>query len=576
MGEIALLPEDVRNRIAAGEVIERPASVVKELVENALDAGATRLRIDLADGGVRRIRVVDDGAGIVWEDLALAVAPYATSKLRRAEDLFAIRTLGFRGEALASIGSVSRLEIASRRRGAPAGGRVRVEGGRLFGPEPHGTPEGTVVEVRDLFFNIPARRKFLRAHAAELAAITEWLHRIAVAVPSAALSVMHDGRTVMELPAQNERARLSELFGRALSDALCRIDASFEGLALRGWVAKPSVNRPDRRWVLLSVNGRPVRDRLLWAAVSAAMETFVPHGRHPAVFLDLRIDPSAVDVNVHPAKYEIRFREAGAVRGAVVRAIRDALAGETSIAAPAAVPVSVTQEPFPGAPVSAGAVGGAATRPSFDPGAARLRQDGAPFFPGFARPFSGRAIQIHDSYLVTEHPDGIEIVDQHALHERILFDRFREAAREARVPSQALAIPETLEFDRTEMEFLRGLEPVLSAVGITTKGAGASAVAVCEAPPALSGTRLRRFFERLLEESARDGEAPAPEILRERVVRIAACQSAVKFGDRLSPEEIQALLAERKEGVFHLSCQHGRPTSWVIPTAELERKFERR
>ncbi|MBI4230246.1 MAG: DNA mismatch repair endonuclease MutL [Planctomycetes bacterium] len=576
MGEIALLPEDVRNRIAAGEVIERPASVVKELVENALDAGATRLRIDLADGGVRRIRVVDDGSGIAWEDLVLAVASHATSKLRRAEDLFAIRTLGFRGEALASIGSVSRLEIASRRRGAPAGGRIRLEGGRLFGPEPHGTPEGTVVEVRDLFFNVPARRKFLRSHAAELAAVTEWLHRIAVAVPSAALSVTHDGRSVLDLPAQDERARLSELFGRTLSDALVRVDAAFDGLTLRGWVAKPSVNRPDRRWELLSVNGRPVRDRLLWAAVSAAMETFVPHGRHPAVFLDLRIDPSVVDVNVHPAKYEVRFRDAAAVRGALVRAIRDALAGETPIPAPPTTPASETQAPFGDPPVPPEEAADAATRPSFDSGATRVRMDGEAFLPGFAHPFSGRAIQIHDSYLVTEHPEGIEIVDQHALHERILYDRFREAARAARVPSQALAIPETIEFDRSEMEFLRVLEPVLSAVGITTRGEGASAVAVCEAPPALSGARLRRFFERLLEETARDGTPPAPELLRERVVRIAACQSAVKFGDRLSSEEIQALLAERKEGVFHLSCQHGRPTSWVIPTAELERKFERR
>jgi DNA mismatch repair protein MutL len=582
---IRQLPPVVVNRIAAGEVIERPAAAVKELIENAIDAGARHIEVVLRDGGQSLIAVVDDGAGMSRDELVLAVERHCTSKLPD-DDLLHIAALGFRGEALPSIGAVSRLSIVSRPPGAGNAWEIRVEAGAKRAPVPAAHPPGTRVEVRDLFFATPARLKFLKTARSERDHAVDAVKRLAMAYPGIAFTVTgDDGRTLLRLPAEppgaaGRRARLAALLGRDFAENSVAVEAEREGYRLAGLIGLPTLNRGLPRDQYLVVNGRPVRDRLLHGAVRAAYQDVLARDRHPVVALFLDAPPEEIDVNVHPAKAEIRFREAGRVRGLVVGALRHALGEAGHRASTTVSEAALAAFRAPAAP----GFSFPPPRPSpglAEPAADFLRPDPpaepAPPPQPAAEPPLGRArAQLHGTYIVAETASGIVLVDQHAAHERLVYERMKEGLAAHGVARQTLLLPEVVELDAAAAARLAARSGELAEFGLVLEAFGPGAVIVREVPALLPGLDIAALVRDLADELA---EWDAALSLKERVEAVCgtlACHSSVRAGRRLSPAEMDALLRQMEATPNSGQCNHGRPTYVTLALADIERLFGRR
>ena len=576
-GSIRVLDPHVANKIAAGEVVERPASVVKELVENAIDAHAQRIEIFVEQGGTRLVRVVDDGWGMDRDDLEAVFLAHATSKLADVDDLESIATLGFRGEALASIGAVSQAQVISRVRGAEGGYCVRNEGGRITPAKASAGAPGTDISVRNLFFNTPARARFLRTVRTELGHITDLATRFALAFPEIGFRLVHDQAELLNTEAgEDRRARVTRLFGRRLGDQLIETQAQLDGGRLEAYLSPPSVSRPNSRGLHFFVNGRHIRDGILHRVVRDAYRDVLHHGRYPVVFLFLDIDPGEIDVNVHPTKAEVRWRNPGFLHRGVAPVLRRALRT-------ADLAARVVDDPEAGAGSNrhADAVRHAMAEFLRGPGADpdRVSSGKPPPYGALKNPLGESAFsvfQVHDSYLVCEVPDGIAIVDQHALHERVQYDRILAKLTEGGVEAQRLLVPEQVELPAADQALLEEHEGLLKRCGFAWSPFGDREIALAAAPAVIprgqSGELLRDLVELL---RARGSEVDARTLFHE-VADTMACKAAVRFGDRLSREEAAALLEESGALSRAFVCPHGRPTVLRLPFKELERRFGRR
>lgn len=600
---IRRLPETVVNRIAAGEVIERPASAVKELVENSIDAGARRIEVTVRDGGKSLIMVADDGCGMSRDDLALAVERHATSKLPDY-DLSAIASLGFRGEALPSIGAVSRMSITSRSAAADSAWTLALEGGRRSGPAPAGHPAGTRIEVRDLFYATPARLKFLRSERSETQQIADAVNRLAMARPDIAFIFADEARARIRLEAvqgdllEGRLERLAGVMGKEFAANAMPVDAQREGIRLSGYAGVPTLNRANAAMQYLFVNGRPVKDRLLIGAVRGAYADFLSRDRHPLVALFLDIEPRAVDVNVHPAKAEVRFRDAGLVRGLIVGALKHALAaaGHRASTTVSAVALGALRGTPAAAPWRGGGGGyGYAPRPL----SAGLAEQGAAYQaplagaldlpPGAQVPTGGEATaateeyplgaaraQLHGTYVVAQTADGFVIVDQHAAHERLVYERMKNALAAGGVARQGLLIPEIVELDEAAAQRLAARADELAELGLVLEGFGSGAVAVREVPAMLGRVDAAALVRDLADELAELGQAFSLKEKLEEVCGTIACHGSVRAGRRLNLDEMNALLREMEATPHSGQCNHGRPTYVELKLSDIEKLFGRR
>ncbi|MBI3514460.1 MAG: DNA mismatch repair endonuclease MutL [Proteobacteria bacterium] len=597
MADIRLLPPTLVNRIAAGEVIERPAAAVKELVENSIDAGATRIEVLLHDGGKSLIQVTDDGSGIASEALSLAVERHATSKLP-SDDLLAISTLGFRGEALPSIGAVSRLAITTRVSGADSAWRIELEGGARREPVPASLGRGTRVEVRDLFYATPARLKFLKSTRAELDAAVDVVERLAMAHPEIGFTLSDGNRTPVKLPAietdDGLLTRLGAVLGKEFADNALKIFAEREAIVLAGYAALPTLNRATAAAQYLFVNGRPVRDRLLIGAVRGAYADFLSHDRHAMVALFLDLATSEVDVNVHPAKSEVRFREAGMVRGLIVGALKHAMAeaghrasttvGVAALGAFRAGSGFVPSGGFPPAHPSRGMAEAAASFQAPLPGgeggavatmiAPSAPAQGAADSVDF--PLGAARAQLHETYIVAQTADGIVIVDQHAAHERLVYERLKDALAATGLKGQLLLLPEVVELAESEVARLAAHAPALAKLGLVLEAFGPGAVVVRETPAMLGQVDVQALVRDLADEIVELGEGRSLEERLAEVASTMACHGSVRAGRRLSPPEMNALLREMEATPHSGQCNHGRPTYVELKLGDIERLFGRR
>ena len=621
---IQKLPPAVVNQIAAGEVVERPSSVVKELVENSLDAGASRVRVEIRAGGAESIVIADDGDGFLPEDLPLAFASHATSKLRDVADLDHIASLGFRGEALASIGAVARARIQSRRRGSDEGWEIRCDGGVETAPQPCGCPEGTRLEVRDLFFNVPARRRFLKAAHAERARIQELVAELALARLDVDFTFVADEREVLRLPRGETLAqRFQRCFGDEVGRGLLPVSRTFQGLSVEGVIGEPDLARRDGKLELTFVNGRLARESSALHAVRQAYREHLLGGRFPIYVLQLVLPPDQVDVNVHPRKAEVRFVESRKVAGCLHETVRAALQARLGLGAsaggvvlspdlprarsgfpqfgPSLFEAPSTTSPRPAAEEPAPFVARAPARDADQvrdtappPSSARTLPAPAPTGAGAtgparsaspanspsvrANPFqrvSGRYLQVMDLYLLLEGPDGLLVVDQHALHERVVYEQLRAQHRARAVQVQRLLVPTVVEVTPREMAWLVSVQEALAAEGLLVEPFGPSTVAVHGVPTVLARVEPKKLVQALLVDDEAADAAPLREQIAERFHSMA-CRSAIMSGDRLGDAEIQALLAAAATLEHPHNCPHGRPTVLTFTNVELERYFRRR
>ncbi|WP_137390227.1 DNA mismatch repair endonuclease MutL [Rhodoligotrophos defluvii] len=619
MPSIRRLPEGVVNRIAAGEVIERPASVVKELVENAIDAQARRIDVLFNDGGRALIQVSDDGLGMTAAELDLAVERHATSKLAD-EQLLLIDTLGFRGEALPSIGAVSRLSITSRPRGEGLAHRVDVEGGLKRPVRPAALGSGTVVEVRDLFFAVPARLKFLKSERSETAEAIDVIRRLAMAHPACGFTMTTAERRVLNYapcggPEQGLQRRLSEVMGREFTDNAVPVSGARDGAGVSGLAGLPTLNRAYGTMQYLFVNGRPVRDRLLLGAVRAGYGDLLPRGRHPMVALFITCPPEMVDVNVHPAKAEVRFRDQGLIRALVIGALQHALNRSaqraTTTLAEAALTAARAGSATASAPASAGGFGRgpwAQDRPSRaaagsafafqSPMPAQAVPDSGGSPGGFAEPsapawlsaedeaavqreaetapLGAARAQVHETYIIAQTSDGLVIVDQHAAHERLVYERLKASLAKDGIARQPLLVPEVVELDEAAVGRLLDAEDLLAALGLVVDGFGPGAVCVREVPALIAGGNIAKLVHELADELAEAGSASALKSRIEHVLATMACHGSVRAGRRLKPEEMNALLREMEATPNSGQCNHGRPTYVELKLSDIEKLFLRR
>ena len=608
---IRQLPPLLVNQIAAGEVIERPASVVKEAVENALDAGATRIEVAIEEGGKALIRITDNGGGIPFDELPLALAAHATSKIEAAEDLDAIATMGFRGEALASIASVSRLTLVSRPADQEGAGRIDAEGDVLNGPRPEGAPPGTTLTVRTLFFNTPARRKFMRADQTETSRVRDVVETIALAHPEIAFTFTADGRTRLDLPpGQDARGRALAVLGPELADELLEFDAAGPPVRLWGLAGRPGIARGTARHQHVYLNGRAINDRTLNHAIREAYRGLIEPGRFPTIVLFLVIDPAAVDVNVHPAKAEVRFRDPSGLHGAVRRSIQARLAeadltpaidlgrrDEAAVALPSgpapvfgAGRVAHTGHPAPPRTVIEDFRRLDARQKGFV--YAEVKQalaEEAPEVLGVERldapiappPAEARvvteALQVHRKYIVAPDDEGLVIIDQHALHERVMFEKLKSRVEAGPLESQRLLMPATAQVGRAQIELLDTLRPLLERLGIEAEPMGPETVALHAFTSLLfeRGVDPVEFITGLLDDAATKGANHDPEAALHEVLDMMACKAAIKAGDALTPAEIGELLAFRDTTGRASRCPHGRPTTLRLTLADLDRQFGR-
>jgi DNA mismatch repair protein MutL len=599
---IRQLPPELINRIAAGEVIERPASVVKELVENAIDAGARQIDIAAERGGLGLIRVSDDGCGMGEADLALCIERHATSKLD-GEDLLRISTLGFRGEALPSIGSVARLQIASRPLGGAAGLEIEVDAGRKDGPRPAAINGGTRIEVRDLFYATPARLKFMKSEPAENAAIAQLVKRFVLSFPQIGFSLSSGERAGSNFPAvmsgdeEALRLRLAKVMGREFAEDALPIQAERDGASASGFAGLPTLNRPTQQMQYLFINGRPVKDRLLMAAVRAAYGDQVPRGRHPMLVLFVAVPAEEVDVNVHPAKSEVRFRDSALVRGLVVSAIRRALEEggvRTSAALTGAAlaygtggtaayrgntPSRVPQGRFPSPGQGRGAGFSDWQMPIEGIAAisANTAAHAAPPAPVLAsHPLGAARAQLHETYIIAETEGSVVIVDQHAAHERLVYERLKKALADGGVESQMLLIPEVVELDADIAALLAERADELTRLGLAIEPFGGGAVLVREIPALFAKADIKALIRDLAEEIEMLGTASALETRLHEICSRIACHGSVRAGRVLRPDEMNALLREMEATPGASQCNHGRPTFIELKLADIEKLFARR
>ena len=581
MPAIRILPAHTVNRIAAGEVIERPAAAVKELVENALDAGAGRVAVALAGGGIERIEVTDDGAGMAAEALALAVLRHATSKLAD-DDLVRIATLGFRGEALPSIGAAARLSIISRPAGAAHAAEIRVEGGAVSDPVPAAGPSGTRVVVRDLFFATPARRKFLKHPRTEAEHAEAAVRRLALAAPAVAFRLESDGRVAFDLPPQDRAARVAALFGPDAAAAMVAVAGERGALRIVGHACSPAVTRATGAAQALTVNGRPVADPVLKTAVRVAYRDVIAVGRHPIVALWLDLPPDELDVNVHPAKTELRFRDAGAVRALVIGSLQRALAGGAGTSLPAprpalhlvhshAYPVPYRSAPLPGMAESPLAFGAAP--------AARVLPAPAPFpeHPHETFPLGAPVAQVLDTYVIAVAGDGaLVLVDQHAAHERLTHEALRAQMLDGGVRAQPLLLPAVVDLPQADAARLLARGADLARLGLEIEAFGAGAVLVRALPAALGAPEPGPLLRDLADELAELDEATVLAARLDAVIARLACHGSIRAGRRLNAAEMDALLRQMEATPRAATCSHGRPTFLKLSRAEIERLFGRR
>mgnify|MGYP000883796011 FL=1 len=592
---IRILPASVANKIAAGEVVERPASVVKELVENSVDAGAGRIELHLENGGADLVRVVDDGCGMDAHDLALAFVGHATSKLSDDDDLFRVRTMGFRGEALASIGSVSDARIVSRTADSDSGHEVQMQAGVVSPVKACGAPVGTQVEVRNLFYNVPVRKKFLKTTATEMAHVTEAATRLALERHRLHFVLTHNGRGIFNLPPAADRAqRIGEFFGREIADHLIPFRVRAESLEIEGYVLPPFVDRRTAKMQYTYVNGRCVRDATLLHAIGEAYSGLMTSGRRPVCFLFLTMDPALVDVNVHPTKMEVKFRHSRQVHAEVLRGIREALRG-----ASLTPQVTLSADAPPAAAGHGEAVRQAITdffqrpAPTQPPAGVRARSSGGPHAAPPSRPMPppprpagpvpapevrarfGNCIQLLDSYIVEEAGDAILLIDQHALHERILYERIRAGLTEGPLTSQRLLVPELVELPQPEFYAVMDLAEELARFGMEIEPFGERTVIVRSFPQVLGKFDGRTFFRDLMDELEGPDGARKVDGRLETIVKMMACKGAVKAGQRLGPEQLRRLLEQRNETEHADTCPHGRPTTIRLTRAELDKQFHR-
>jgi DNA mismatch repair protein MutL len=595
------LPSNLVNQIAAGEVVERPASAVKELVENAIDAGAHRIAVTLKEGGRTFLSVVDDGVGMSADELELAVERHCTSKLPDG-DLADIRTLGFRGEALPSIASVSRFTITSRPAGADTAWSLAIDGGAKARPMPAAHPFGTRVEVRDLFFATPARLKFLKEPRTESSHVADAMRRLAMAHPAIGFRLESEERTLIDLPAANPSLlekgdaarleRLSAIMGRDFGENSLAIDANREGFRLTGFAGLPTLNRPTAQHQYLFVNGRPVRDKLLNGAVRGAYQDFLARDRNPMVALFLEAPPELVDVNVHPAKTEVRFRDAGIVRGLIVGALRTALSAAGHRASTTVSDAALgALRPHTGYsnPLPYGGSGGGGYSPSIPRGLAEAAmQFMSPFVEPSARveaqaeangrhyPLGVARAQLHETYIVAQTDEGVVIVDQHAAHERLLHEKLKNQLESEGVKRQALLLPEVVEVGEDGARRLTQRAAELGEMGLVLEPFGLGAVVVRETPALLGEADIQGLVRDLADELAEMGDHLSLKEKVEEVCGTLACHISVRAGRRLSVEEMNALLRQMEATPHSGQCNHGRPTYVELKLADIERLFGRR
>ncbi len=601
---IRQLPPNLINRIAAGEVVERPASVVKELVENAIDAGASRIDVTAAGGGLGLIRVADDGAGMGPEDLALAVERHATSKLAD-DELSHILTLGFRGEALPSIGAVARLSITSRAEGAKEAYRIAVDGGRKAPLKPAARAAGTEVEVRDLFYATPARLKFMKSERAESAAIADAVKRLALAHPEIAFSLSTGERTTLRLDAcppgllDHALARLGRILGSEFVDDALPVKAARGPMTVEGFAGLPTLHRPNGLQAYLVVNGRPVRDKLIAGTVRAAYGDLVPHGRYPMLALFLNLPPDEVDVNVHPAKTELRFRDPNAVRSLLIGSLREAL-GAAGHRATASLSQSALQRmvqpseaPTPSAAARPQTYAGYSPPRSFgfaERAQAPLAEVSAPSADmrgaateddtGTDYPLGAARAQVQDTFIIAETGDALVIIDQHAAHERLVYERLKGALANGGIARQMLLIPEVVELDGEAAASLLAASDELERLGLVVEAFGPQAIVVREVP-ALLGTcdvkgLLADLANTLLEAEEEEEGRRLLAARLDQVLSTMACHGSVRAGRRLSPDEMNALLRDMEKTPFSGQCNHGRPTYVELKLTDIEKLFSRR
>ena len=621
MPTIHQLPPSVVNKIAAGEVIERPASVLKELLENAVDAGARRIDVAVEQGGGELIRVADNGCGIAADQLPLAVASHATSKITSADDLFSVASLGFRGEALASIAEVSRLTLRSRPADAESGAELEVVGGQPRPIVPVGCPVGTTIEVRNLFFNTPVRHKFLRSTQTEMGHTLEALTRLALAYPQVHFTITHNGRLMHDLPpVANVRQRIAAFFGADLAEALIEIESTSDDISLRGYVANPMHSRASGRMQYLFLNGRAIRDRALQHALGEAYRGLLLTGRQPICFLRLDLPPELVDVNVHPTKQEVRFQDSGRLYSQLLGTLRtkfltsDLTARGTSpVAAPAASDDATAegggmsqlvawakeqlgqQASSAGGPPAPNSYERPVTSTTFAGGPLQLHRIDVPEFRRFddggfqasagrsedasegraSVPAPRGALQVHNRYLVVENELGIEVIDQHALHERILYEQLREKVLGGALESQRLLVPEPVDLTASEAAAVLEHAELLARLGVEVEPFGGETVLVSSYPAMLANWSPAEVLRDLVEKLLAGGKQPDARDLLDELLHMLSCKAAVKFGDRLTPEEIEALLDQRHLAQDSHHCPHGRPTALVFTRDDLDRQFKR-
>lgn len=645
MGKIFQLPPSVVNKIAAGEVIERPASVVKELMENSVDAGATRIDVSVEQGGLELLRVSDDGCGMTADELPLAVASHATSKIKDADDLFRIGTLGFRGEALASIAEISRLTVRSRTHDGAAGAQLEIAGGHNQGVSPCGCPPGSTFEVRSLFYNTPVRRKFMRSTQTEMGHISEAFTRLALAHPHIHFTLRHNDREVYDLPpAQDLRERIGAFFGSDLARDLIPVSSADGDVKLGGYVANPSHSRANNRLQYLLLNGRAIRDRSLQHALSEAYRGLLLTGRFPIAFLRIDMPADLVDVNVHPTKLEVRFQESGQLYSQLLGTLRTKFlttdltarlqpAGDegpaaahdparadelrrdlvswakgelaalqttstaASLAEPDEAPVAPAAQqarldlpyvPRPHAPLTLNRLDGdwPAAGPREEARFAASSGDTSTVaVPAAVAQVATRtaiseaspmaALQVHNRYLIAESDDGMVVIDQHALHERILYEQLREKVLSGTLESQRLLVPEAVDLSPAEAAAVLDACDVLARLGVKVEPFGGDTILVSSYPAMLAnispGQVLRDLVDRLLA----GGKLPDRRDLVDELLHMISCKAAIKAGDRLTPEEISALLEQRHLAQDTHHCPHGRPTALVFTREELDRQFKR-
>jgi DNA mismatch repair protein MutL len=637
MSKIQVLPVHLVNKIAAGECIERPASVLKELVENAIDAGAGKVDIFLEQGGCKLIRITDNGGGIESADLPLAITPHATSKIHDENDLWSIATMGFRGEALASIGSVAHLKINSVVPGKDAGAAIEVNGGEVSDVFPCAGSPGTTIEVHNLFFNTPARRKFLKTPQTELGHCQEYLTRIALAYPQIGFTLVHGNRTLLQLPAgDSPRERIGAIFGPEIADGLIQVFTQRKEMTFTAYISPPAQAKPTANWQYIFVNKRCIRDRFIAHALKEAFRGLMPPDRQPVGFLFLDIDPAIVDVNVHPTKSEVRFADSGTIHSLVLGAIRDRflstdLTAELNMTgsfnagtkADSSSPAKSMGEPQETSEHqqkikdalkdffrSSGSNQQAKitftppkftdhesqkTSPAFSssnsfsqsaspspqtsqgpsaPSPVEVNSVSPTMIPSPAEPPQA-FLQIHNSYLIVETSDGLMIIDQHALHERVLYQRLKQRVSAGPMERQHLLVPEVVNLSPAQMATLEEIRSALAKVGIEVESFGPQSIAVHSLPTLVGQLQAGDFIEDLL---GRLGSEPAkiePELVVEHVLQSLACKAAVKAGDPLSPAEIRDLLKYREEVEMTSACPHGRPTTLKMSLDDLKKQFKR-